>query len=115
MTDFEKQFEQIVAGLNIDDQSNTEHKQTLRKQMLDACKDAPSETTAIRIQPVWSKIMKNRMTQLTSAAAILIAALVSIHFLIGKGTTVEDIDALLQTLPAVVARLRALAPTRSDV
>lgn len=38
-----------------------------------------------------------------------------LRFSIGKGTTVEDIDALLQTLPAVVARLRALAPTRSDV
>jgi outer membrane lipoprotein-sorting protein len=114
MTDFEKQFEQIVAGLNIDDQSSTEHKQTLRKQMLDACKDAPSETTAIRIQPVWSKIMKNRMTQLTSAAAILIVALVGIHFLIGTGVTVTFAKAVEPILNAATISYDFIVGSEED-
>jgi outer membrane lipoprotein-sorting protein len=39
-------------------------------------------------ESTWRYIMKNRMTQLTSAAAVLIVALAGIHFLIGTGTSV---------------------------
>lgn len=36
-----------------------------------------------------------------------------LRFSIGKGTTVDDVAALLATLPAIVTRLRALAPAQT--
>ncbi|MHC4952240.1 MAG: hypothetical protein ACYTEU_14850 [Planctomycetota bacterium] len=86
MTNNEKQFEKIAAGLNIDDRPNTEHKQVLRKQMLDACKDESSDKTAPRIQPAWSKIMKSNITKSAAAAIILIGAFI---FLATNGTGVD--------------------------
>jgi len=92
----EKQFEQIVAGLNIDDRPNTEHKQALRKKMLDACKESPSETTAIRIQPVWSKIMKSRAAQGAIVTMIIIGALIGIKLL--DGTPVYGMSEVVEQL-----------------
>lgn len=100
MSDLEKQFRQIVAGLDIDDRPGAEHKRALRKQMLVACKESSSDNTTIGARPVWSNIMKNRMTQLTSAAAILIVALAGMHFLIGKGVTVTFAKAVEPILNA---------------
>ena len=86
MTNNEKQFEQIVAGLNIDDQPNAEHKQALRKQMLAACNQVTSEGTAIRIQPVWSRIMKSNITKSATAAIIILGAFIFLTQ--GNGTSV---------------------------
>lgn len=83
MTNNEKQFKQIVAGLNIDDRPNAEHKQALRKQMLAACK-APSDTTAPRIQPIWSKIMKSNIIKTAAAAMIIIGAFFGIYQITGS-------------------------------
>lgn len=76
MNDFEKQFEQIVEKLNIDVQPNTEHKKALRQQMLAASKKAPSDTTAMRIQPAWSKIMKSNITKSAVAAVIVLGTFI---------------------------------------
>jgi hypothetical protein len=84
MTNNEKQFEKIAAGLNIDDRPNTEHKQVLRKQMLDACKDESSDKTAPRIQPAWSKIMKSNIIKTAAAAMIIIGAFFGIYQLTGS-------------------------------
>lgn len=84
MNDFEKQFEQIVAGLNIDDRPNAEHKHTLRQQMLATCKDAASDTTASRFQSIYSKIMKSKTTRGAIAAAVIISVLVGIYQLTGS-------------------------------
>ena len=63
MNDFEKQFKQIVSGLNINDRPNAEHKEVLRQQMLTACRQSSSKS-ARRIQPVWRKIMKSNITKI---------------------------------------------------
>ncbi|MHC4290332.1 MAG: carboxypeptidase-like regulatory domain-containing protein, partial [Planctomycetota bacterium] len=92
MTNNEKQFEKIAAGLNIDDRPNAEHKQALRKQMLDACK-APSDTAAIRIQPVWSRIMKSNITKTAAAAIVFIAIIIGFQFLNGATAWAKVIKA----------------------
>ncbi|MHC4230995.1 MAG: LolA family protein [Planctomycetota bacterium] len=97
MTDLEKQFKRIVAGLNIDDRSNTEHKQSLHKQMLDACQDAPSDNTALRIQPLWSRIMHSKITK-RIAAAIFIAGILSLTLF---DKTVSQVYAIEETLKAM--------------
>ena len=92
MNDLEKQFEQIVTGLEIDDRPNAEYKQALRKQMLAACKETSSNTAAIRIQPVWSKIMKSNITK-SAAAIIVIAGICSLTIMnitIPKAYALED-------------------------
>jgi hypothetical protein len=83
MNKFEKQFEQIVAGLNINDRPNAEHKETLRQQMLAAHQESSSKPTR-RIQPVWSKIMKSNITKSAAAAIIVIAALTGIYHFTGS-------------------------------
>ncbi len=90
MSNFEKQFKQIVAGLEMDDRPNAEHKDALRKQMLAARKETVS--TAPRIQPVLSRIMKSNMTKSAAAAAII--ACISIWFLTTgpAGITLADVQ-----------------------
>jgi outer membrane lipoprotein-sorting protein len=101
MTNNEKQFEQIVAGLNIDDRPNAEHKQALRKQMLDACKDT-SDTAALRIQPVWSRIMKSNITKSAAAAIIVIGAFIFLTQT--NGTGVAFANAMEHFVSAQTAR-----------
>ena len=83
MNDYEKQFEQIVAGLNIDDRPDTEHKKALRHQILTARQKGSSDKTTPRIQPAWSKIMKSNITKSAAAAVITIAVLIGINMLNG--------------------------------
>ncbi|MBC8377770.1 MAG: hypothetical protein H8E62_01210 [Planctomycetes bacterium] len=94
MNDYEKQFEQIVAGLNIDDRPNAEHKETLRKQILAARKETSSDKTALRIQPVWRKIMKSNITKSTAAAVIVLG--VFIFLTQGNGTGLAWADVVEQ-------------------
>ena len=84
MANYEKQFEQIASGLNINDRPNAEHKKTLRQQMLAACEKAASDKPAPRIQPIWSKIMKSNITKSAAAAIIIIGALTGIYQLTGS-------------------------------
>ena len=84
MTDFEKQFAQIAAGLNIDDRPTAEHKKMLRQQMLAACKDVASNKTAARIQPLWRKNMKSKAAQGAIAAMVIIGVLFGIYQITGS-------------------------------
>ncbi|RKY05882.1 MAG: hypothetical protein DRP56_08410 [Planctomycetota bacterium] len=84
MNDDYKQFRQIIDGLEIDDRPSAEHKQALRKQMLAACKETSSDKPAIRIQPVWSKIMKSKITKSAAAAVVFIAVILGVNFIPGS-------------------------------
>ena len=84
MTNYEKQFEQIVAGLNIDDRSDAEHKKALRQQILTARKETSFDKTTLRIQPVWSKIMRSNITKSAAAAIIIIGILTGIYQFTGS-------------------------------
>jgi len=109
MNDYEKQFEQIVSGLNIEDRPNAEHKKALRQQMLAAGKDTASEKTTSRIQPIWRRIMKSNITQFAAAAILMIAAFVGINLLSGTPAwameqTIEALENIRGIYLAGVAR-----------
>jgi hypothetical protein len=85
----EADFEKVVGRLNIDAEPNPEHRQKLRQQMLSVFNQAEQEST-IRIivfRTLRRIIMKSPVTKIASAAAIIIAVSISIHFL-GDGTSV---------------------------
>lgn len=96
MNEFENQFKEIVAGLNIDDRPNAEHKETLRQQMLAACKESSSKDTARRIQPTWRKIMKSNLTKSAAAAILIAAVLTGIYQITGSidGATIAFADVI---------------------
>ncbi len=94
MNDAEKQFERIVAGLNIDDSADSRHKTALREQMLAAYAQSASSKSSRSVWQTWSKIMKSNITKTAAAAIILIGAF---FFLTqGKGTTLAWADVVEQ-------------------
>ncbi|MHC4204771.1 MAG: hypothetical protein ACYSTT_08970 [Planctomycetota bacterium] len=85
----EADFEKVVGRLNIDTEPNPEHKQKLRRQMLSVFKKAEQEpaTPIIVLRTLRRITMKNPFTKIATAAAIIIAFSIGIHFL-GDGTSV---------------------------
>jgi len=76
----EKDFENIVSRLNIDDSPDDAHRQNLRRRMLSVFNETSSRRT-ITFRTVAKKIIKSRLAKLTAAAVIIIAIGL---FLIGR-------------------------------
>jgi outer membrane lipoprotein-sorting protein len=85
----EADFEKVVGRLKIDTEPNPEHKQKLRRRMLSVFNQAEQEpsTWIIVFRALRSLIMKSSITKLATAAAIIIAVSIGIHFL-GDGSSV---------------------------
>jgi hypothetical protein len=82
----EADFEKIVGRLRIDTESNPEHKQELRRQMLSVFNQAEHEPSSpvIAFQTLRSLVMKSSITKLATAAAIIVVVGVGIHYLGGS-------------------------------
>jgi len=76
----EKDFENIVSRLNIDDSPDDAHRQNLRRRMLSVFNETSSRRI-ITFRTVAKKIIKSRLAKLTAAAVIIIAIGL---FLIGR-------------------------------
>lgn len=76
------------------------------------------EQTAGRRQPgiehQWRHIMKNRVLRLSSAAAVLIAALIGIYMLIGSGVTVTFADVIEPILKASTIKYTFIVGNETD-
>ena len=85
----EADFEKVVGRLNIDAEPNPEHRQKLRRQMLSVFNQTEQESTTriIAFRTLRSLTMKRSITKLATAAAIIIAISIGIHFL-GDGSSV---------------------------
>jgi outer membrane lipoprotein-sorting protein len=85
----EADFEKVVGRLNIDAEPNPEHKQKLRKKMLSVFNQAEQKSPKriIVFRTLRSLIMKSSITKLATAAAIIVAVSIGIHFL-GDGSSV---------------------------
>jgi len=85
----EADFEKVVGRLNIDIEPNPEHKQKLHRRMLEVFKKAEQEPSSriIVFRTLRRIIMKSPMTKIATAAAIIIAFSIGIHFL-GDGSSV---------------------------
>ena len=67
----EKPFEDYISSLPLDDQINHQHKEQLEKLLLEQFVPAAEQQKQPHYQ--WSSIMKNRITQISAAAILLIA------------------------------------------
>jgi hypothetical protein len=82
----EADFEKVVGRLNIDTEPNPVHKQKLHRQMLSIFNRAEQEPSSrvIVFRILRSIIMKSPITKLATAAAIIIAVFIGIHYLGGS-------------------------------
>jgi hypothetical protein len=76
----EKDFENIVSRLNIDDSPDDAHRRNLRRRMLSVFNETSSRRT-ITFQTIAGTIIKSRLAKLAAAAVIIIAIGL---FLIGR-------------------------------
>jgi hypothetical protein len=85
----EADFEKVVGRLNIDTEPNPEHRENLRRQMLSVFSQTEQEPSSriIVFRALRRIIMKSPVTKIASAAAIIIAVSVGIHFL-GDGSSI---------------------------
>ena len=82
----EADFEKVVGRLKIDTKPNPEHRQNLRRQMLSLFKQAEHKPSSriIVFRTLRSLIMKSPVTKIATAAAIIIAVSIGIHYLGGS-------------------------------
>jgi hypothetical protein len=79
----EADFEKVVGRLNVDTEPNPVHREKLRRQMLSVFNQAEQEpsTRIIVFRTLRSIIMKSPVTKIATAAAIIIAVSIGIHYL----------------------------------
>jgi len=85
----EADFEKVIGRLNIDTEPNQAHRENLRRQMLSVFNQAEQKPSSriIVFRTLRSLIMKSSITKLATAAAVIIAVGIGIHFL-GDGSSV---------------------------
>ena len=91
MNSNEKDFENIVSRLNIDDSPDDAHRRNLRRRMLSVFNEKSSRR-AITFRTVAKTIIKSRLAKLAAAAAVLILAVSFLIVLLNpnkQGETVE--------------------------
>ena len=76
MNDNEKQFEDFAHQIKFDDAPDSDHRDQLEQDLLNAFAKKPPRQTIL-----WRKIMKTRITKLATAAAIILIAVLGITFL----------------------------------
>ncbi len=100
----EDDFKKIVERLDIDDKPNPQHRENLRHQMLSAFNRAQQKTphTAGAWQTIGRIIMKNKITKLAAAAAIILAIFVGVRHFGGPvdGTSIAWADVVRPILNA---------------
>ena len=82
----EADFEKVIGRLNVDTEPNPVHRENLRRQMLSVFNQAEQEpaTRIIVFRALRSLIMKSPITKIATAAAIIIAVSIGIHYLGGS-------------------------------
>jgi hypothetical protein len=78
----EADFEKVVGRLNVDTEPNPAHRQKLRRRMLSVFNQAEQEpaTRKIVFRTLRSIIMKSPFTKIATAATIIIAVSIGIHY-----------------------------------
>lgn len=100
MNDFERQFEQIAAGLTIDDGPRGEHKAALREQALAVCAEASMDGERARVRPGWSYLMNSNWMKGVAAAVVIGGILLAWAVLKGEEEPrVADPKPVRQTAP----------------
>lgn len=96
MADNEKQFEDFVRGIKFDDTPDRNHRDRLEQDLFTAlAKQAPRQIKVRRM------IMKSQVSKLTTAAAIILIALLGITFLQKSATPAYAIKQTIEANKAI--------------
>jgi hypothetical protein len=92
----ESEFRKVIDRLNIDTEPNQNHRDDLRRQMLNVFNEAKQQSQEPKAPDgvLRRTIMKSRITKLAAAAAIIIAILAGIPFFSTNGSSVALADVL---------------------
>jgi len=96
MKDNEKQFEKFVRGIKFDDAPDPKHRDKLEKDLLAAL----TKQTRRKEPPltIWRTVMKNRITKLATAAAVILIAVLGITILDKSATPAWAIEDTIKAL-----------------
>ncbi|MGD0078556.1 MAG: hypothetical protein ABSB91_08030 [Sedimentisphaerales bacterium] len=102
----ERQFEELVKKLNLDDKPDYRHRDKLQQQMLAAFAGHQWQQEQSRQAGVWRTIMKSRITKFAAAAAVLaIAGIVSVQFLAGTSAYAQVVEQIRKARTAVFTQI----------
>jgi len=106
----EADFEKVVGRLNIDTEPNPAHREKLRRQMLSVFNQAEQEPSAriIVFRALRRITMKSPITKIATAAAIIIAVSIGIHYLGGSSVAWSQVVEQLSSHTKYKCRQRVI-------
>ncbi len=102
----ERQFEEIVKKLNLDDKPDYRHREKLQQQLLAAFAGHQWQQEQSRQAGVWRIIMKSRITKLAAAAAVLaVVGIVWFQLVTGTKAYAQVIEVIKKSRTAVFTQI----------
>ena len=104
----------LLKAVGAESAPNKDFLDKLRTLSTQEFETAANDAAPRSFESPWRHIMKNRITQVTSAAVILIAALVGIHFFVGGGVKVTFAEAVKPIMKAATLSYDFIVGTEQD-
>jgi outer membrane lipoprotein-sorting protein len=102
----ERQFEELVKKLNLDDKPDYRHREKLQQQLLAAFAGHQWQQEQSRQTGIWRIIMRSRITKFAAVAAILaIAGIVSVPFITGTKAYAQAVTAIKKARTVVFTQI----------
>ncbi len=100
MSEYEDKFKKIVENLNIDDKPDFAHREKLGREVTSTFSSAKDKTPYLQTtsQSLRRTIMKNRMTKLSTAAAIILIAVFGVTLLDKAATPAWAIEQSIEAM-----------------
>jgi outer membrane lipoprotein-sorting protein len=116
MNDDERQFEDFVSNIKFDDAPESSHRDKLEKDLLRVLTKQPREKQ--QFLKIWRIIMKSQITKLATAAAIVLAVVLSVTILNNSTSTAwaieQSIEAVSQYKAILIEGLESERTWRKD-
>jgi len=107
MSEYEDKFKEIVDGLNIDDKPSFAHREKLGREITSVFSSAKDKTLPLRTtsQPLRRTIMRNRITKLSTAAAIILIAVFGVNLLDKAATPAYAIEQTIEAMRTILQEI----------
>jgi outer membrane lipoprotein-sorting protein len=102
----ERQFEELVKKLHLDDKPDYRHREKLQQQLLAAFAGHQWQQEQSRQIGVWRTIMKNKITKFAAVAAVLaIAGIVSVQLVTGTKAYAQIVEGIKKARTVVFTQI----------
>ena len=103
----ERQFEELVKKLNLDDKPDYRHREKLQQQLLAAFAGHQwQQERQSRQAGIWRNIMRSRITKLAAAAAVLaVAGIMSVQLLTGTKAYAQVVEVIKKARTVVFTQI----------